>query len=206
MALLRRQGAGAWQKRFVLLPLPAPNLHLSLGKATSLGPDPALCPRPQEVLGGEGGHGSCGGRGWAVPGWARVDVRSRVTLASPAPQTPARLLPGAGFGCIKEAAKQTQSSRQPWGFSANPGAAAPVPLGPCELSKASFKPTTSQRLVCGTSWNSGMDQRPQLMCPPRVVSELCPATAATESRRGVNLLLSLWEKLPRTPGPTIFLD
>lgn len=163
-------------------------------------------PAAPRGAGGEGGHGSCGGRGWAVPGWARADVRSRVTLASPAPQTPARLLPGAGFGCIKEAAKQTPSSRQPWGFSANPGAAAPVPLGPCELSKASFKPTTSQRLVCGTSWNSGMDQRPQLMCPPRVVSELCPATAATESRRGVNLLLSLWEKLPRTPGPTVFLD
>lgn len=163
--------------------MPAPNLHLSLGKTTPLGPDPAL-----------GGLCQAG---------LREDVSSRVTLASPAPQRPAQLSPGAAFGCIKEAAKQTLSSRQPRGFSANPGAAAPAPLGPCELSKASLKPTTSQRLLCGTSWDSGMDQRPQLLGPPRAASELCSATAATESRRGVNLLQSLWGKLPRSPGPTL---
>lgn len=163
--------------------MPAPNLHLSLGKTTSLGPDPAV-----------GGLCQAG---------LREDVSSRVTLASPAPQSPAQLSPGAALGCIKEAAKQTLSSHQPWGFSANPGAAAPVLLGLCELSKASFKPTTSQRLLCGTSWDSGMDQRPQLLGPPRAASELCPATAATESRRGVNLLLRLWGKLPKSLGPRL---
>lgn len=67
LALLQRQGAGAWHKRFVLLLLPTPNLHLSQGKTTSLGL-PLLCHSPR----GAGGREvtAAGGQWVAVPAWA----------------------------------------------------------------------------------------------------------------------------------------
>lgn len=63
-----------------------------------------------------------------------------MTLASPAPQNPALLLPGADFGCIKAAAKQTPLVLTSPGVSLRtPRLQCPIPFGPYELSKSSFK-------------------------------------------------------------------
>lgn len=127
-----------------------------------------------------GDHGrevveDAGAAGGLCPADLHADARSRMTLASPAPQTPALLFPGADFGCIKAAAKQTPQ------VLASPGVSlltlrlqCLILLGPYKLSKPSFKPVIAQRLICGASYSSGLDQCPHLLCPPEVVSKLCP--------------------------------
>ena len=132
-------------------------------KTMSLGPDPAWCSDCGREVAED-----AGAAGGLCPADGCADAGSGVTLASPAPQTPSPLLPGAGFGCIKAAAKQTLR------VLASPGVSlltlrlqCLMPLGPYKLRKPCFKPTISQRHVRGASYSLGLDQCPHLLCPPR---------------------------------------
>lgn len=151
----------------------------------SLGPDPARCLRSREATAG-GRLGRARGQrvdcAQLISMWMQGTV---MTLASPAPQTLALLLPGADFGGIKAAAKQTPQ------LLASPGLSlltlrpwCPVFLGPYKPSKPSFKPVTSQRLTCRASRGPGADQCPYLLSPPGQCEGFSPTTAKPQRAGG----------------------
>lgn len=118
-----------------------------------------------------------------------------MTLASTAPQSPALLLPGADFGCIKAAAKQTPwVLASPGGFSANPEAALPDPLGSLRTQQVILPTNNLPKTRLWSIVQFWLGSMPPPPVPTQGSEQALPQQQqATESRRGANLPLSLQE-------------
>lgn len=116
-----------------------------------------------------------------------------MTLAPPAPRTPALLLPGADFGCIKAAAKQT-----PW-VLASPGVSLPDPLGSLQVQRTTLQspkdPSSEHRAV--QAWINA-----PIPCAQRGTgARFAPTTARDREREGGKPSAEPSGNLLGTPDP-----